>query len=167
METLWSPWRSKYIGTFKDEVEKSREECFLCVAASGVKPDHETFVVARRPNCFAVLNLYPYNNGHTLIAPYRHIGDFTQLSTAELSDIFILMQDCVTALKQIYSPHGFNLGANIGKSSGAGVPEHIHFHVVPRWSGDTSFITTISDTKVVSIAIEETWNDLHKLLNNK
>jgi len=165
METLWSPWRSKYIGTFKNEVEKSKEECFLCVAASREKPDRETYVVARRANCFAVLNLYPYNNGHTLIAPYRHIGDLCELTTNEMSDIFNLIQECVAALKQMYSPHGFNIGANIGKSSGAGVPDHIHFHVVPRWSGDTSFITTISDTKVVSIAIEETWQELHKMLN--
>ncbi len=167
METLWSPWRSKYIGTFKDEQEKSREECFLCVAASGKKPDNETYVVARRKHCFAVLNLYPYNNGHTLIAPYRHIGDLTELKQEELSEMCVLMQECVAALKEIYAPHGFNLGANLGRTSGAGLPDHLHFHVVPRWSGDTSFISTISDTKVVSIGIEETYNDLSKILSSK
>ncbi|HOQ50023.1 MAG TPA: HIT domain-containing protein, partial [Candidatus Kapabacteria bacterium] len=106
-------------------------------------------------------------NGHTLIAPYRHIGDFTELTQEELSDMFALMQECVAALKKIYEPHGFNLGANLGRTSGAGLPDHLHFHIVPRWSGDTSFISTISDTKVVSIGIEETYNDLSKILNQK
>lgn len=165
MQTLWSPWRSKYIGTFKDELEKSKENCFLCDAANQVRPDSESYVVARRKDCFAVLNLYPYNNGHILVAPYRHIGDFALLSVDELNSIIKLLQESVEALKTVYNPHGFNIGANIGNGSGAGVPDHIHFHIVPRWNGDTSFISTLSDTKIVSVAIEDTWRDVSELLN--
>lgn len=164
MQTLWSPWRSKYIGTFKDSAAKCKEKCFLCAAAQAQKPDEQSYVVARREHCFAVLNLYPYNNGHVLVAPNRHIGDFTMLCGEELTDIMLLVQETVVALKEIYSPHGFNVGANLGEGSGAGVPEHIHFHIIPRWNGDTSFISTMGDTKVVSIAIEDTWRELTKLL---
>ncbi len=167
METLWSPWRSKYIGTFKDPRAKAEEECFLCVAAEEKLPDSETYVVARREGCFAVLNLYPYNNGHILVAPNRHVGDLLQLTPAELTAIMALIQEVVFALKVVYKPHGFNIGANIGDSSGAGLPEHIHFHIVPRWNGDTSFISVLSDTKVVSIAIEDTWKELSNLLSKK
>jgi ATP adenylyltransferase len=165
METLWSPWRSKYIGTFKDGQHQSESSCFLCDAANQVRADSESYVVARRKNCFGVLNLYPYNNGHILIAPYRHIGDFLQLTIDETSDIMSLLQESVAALRQIYGPHGFNIGANIGHGSGAGVPDHIHFHIVPRWNGDTSFISTLSDTKIVSVAIEDTWRQLSEILH--
>ncbi len=166
METLWSPWRSKYIGTFKDEEAKSKEKCFLCTAAESPLRDKELYVVARRKHCFAVLNLYPYNNGHVLVAPYRHTGDFEKLSEEESNEIMHLSKEVTSALKYIYSPHGFNFGANIGNSSGAGLPEHIHFHIVPRWNGDTSFISIVSDTKIVSVAIEETWEQLSTLLNS-
>lgn len=165
MQTLWSPWRSKYIGTFKDEKAKSSEDCFLCAAAQALVPDCDSHTVTRRKHCFAVLNLYPYNNGHTLIAPYRHTGDITQLSAEESTEIMDLIKEVTAALKSIYHPHGFNVGANLGEGSGAGLPGHIHFHVIPRWNGDTSFISTLSDTKVVSVAIEDTWKDLSRILN--
>jgi len=167
METLWSPWRSKYIGTFKDLIAKSKEDCFLCNAANCIWPDEETYVVARRSLCFAVLNLYPYNNGHLLVSPNRHISDLLHLTSEETTDIMSLIQEVVFALKVVYKPHGFNIGANIGDSSGAGLPDHIHFHIVPRWNGDTSFISVIADTKVVSVAIEDTWKELSYLLNKK
>ncbi len=164
MQTLWSPWRSKYIGTFSENPDTKDNTCFLCQAHLGTKPDSESYVVARREYCFAVLNLYPYNNGHVLVAPNRHVGDFSELKPNELSEIILLQQEVVSAIRKIYSPHGFNLGANLGLGSGAGVPEHIHFHVIPRWIGDTSFISTLSDTKVVSVAIEDTWRQLSDLL---
>lgn len=162
---MWSPWRSKYIGTFNDANAKSKEECFMCRAARKADPDEEALVVARKEHCFAVLNRYPYNNGHVLVAPYRHIGAFDELKPEEYTEIMALSQDIIKALKKIYNPHGFNFGANIGEHSGAGLPGHIHFHVVPRWGGDASFMATLADVKVVSIGIEETWKDLNRELN--
>lgn len=167
METLWSPWRSKYIGTFKDEASKPEEECFLCNAAKSAEKDQELLVTARRKHCFAVLNKYPYNNGHVLIAPYLHISEIEEISEEILSDIMFLTKETTAALKKIYAPHGFNIGANLGRISGAGLPGHFHMHIVPRWSGDTGFISVISDIKVVSVAIEDTWHELSKILNNK
>ncbi len=165
MDVMWSPWRSQYIGTFKDEIEKSKEDCFICAAAQDVENDQERLVVFRGKYSFALLNKYPYNNGHVMITPYRHIGDFELLNSDEMTEIMQIAQKVVSALKTIYNPHGFNIGANIGQSSGAGLPGHFHLHLVPRWSGDTSFMSTLADIKVVSISLEDTWNALSGILN--
>ena len=153
MEILWSPWRSKYIEAFKDE-DKNKPECIFCEAK---KSDDaaEKLVVIRRDLCFAMLNKFPYNNGHFLIAPYRHIGDFNSLTIDEMTAIMQLINDTIKVLDYSIKPHGYNIGANIGREAGAGVPGHLHFHIVPRWNGDTSFMPLISETKVVSQALED------------
>ncbi len=154
MDRLWSPWRSKYIEAFKDE-EKKKSKCIFCDAIETPENDSEKLVVVRRELCFAMLNKFPYNNGHFLIAPYRHIGEFDKLTVEEMTAIMLLINDSIKVLDHCVSPHGYNIGANIGREAGAGVPGHLHFHIVPRWNGDTSFMPLISETKVVSQALED------------
>ena len=158
METLWSPWRSKYIQTFKDEGKDSCEkQCFFCHAVNSANEfDAENLVVARFTHCFAMLNRYPYNSGHLLIAPNRHIGDFGDFTSEENSEIMSTIQLAIKVIDSVSGPHGYNIGANLGRVAGAGVPDHIHFHVVPRWNGDTSFMSTLADVKIVSEAMEDT-----------
>lgn len=162
MEILWSPWRSKYIETFKDEEKKCNEECFLCLAANSPDRDKELLVAARFEKCFAILNKFPYNNGHTLIAPYRHIGDLEELDDEELIGIMKAVRQTIKALTISCGPHAYNIGANLGRTAGAGLPGHLHFHVIPRWDGDTSFLTIVSDTKVVSISLEDSLEQISK-----
>lgn len=163
MEILWSPWRSKYIGTFKDEASKTKDDCFFCEAIGNPSEDAERLVIWRYDNCIVLLNKFPYNNGHVLIAPIRHVGEITELEDFELHEMMIAIKTTVKALDKLYQPHGYNVGANLGRAAGAGVPSHIHWHVIPRWNGDTSFTSTISDVKVVSISIEDTQEKLSKI----
>jgi ATP adenylyltransferase len=156
MEVLWSPWRSKYIEGFKDEVNGNNNSCFLCDAIEKKGEDSDIYIVEKRDYCFVILNKFPYNNGHILIAPYRHISNLDELNDEELTGLIRTMRDSVKALGLVYHPHGYNAGINLGRTAGAGVPGHLHFHVVPRWDGDTSFMATLSDTKVVSQSLEET-----------
>jgi ATP adenylyltransferase len=156
MEVLWASWRSKYIEGFKDETsDPNNNPCFICEAGNSYGKEKEMLVVARRKACFVMLNKYPYNGGHLLVAPYKHVADFDDLDDDELLDIMKTVRESIKALEYISKPHGYNIGINIGRVSGAGLPGHIHFHIVPRWHGDTSFMSIISDTKVVSQSLEE------------
>lgn len=166
MEILWSPWRSKYIQTFKDE-DKNQEQknCFLCEAGNNTdkEKDKELLVVHRRKLSFIMLNKFPYNNGHILIAPYRHIGTLDLLTDEEIFDMMKAVQDSLKVIDEVMKPHGYNIGINIGRVAGAGLPDHIHFHIVPRWNGDTSFMAVLSDVKVVSQSLEETQENFEKV----
>lgn len=164
MEVLWSPWRSKYIERFKDEDKHKDEVCFFCEAAESPDRDKELLVVARRDKCFAMLNKFPYNNGHALIAPYEHIGELKDIDAEVMLDMMNLVKETNEALEKMYSPHGFNVGINLGRAAGAGVPGHMHIHIVPRWNGDTSFTAVLSDIKVVSQSLEDTQELLTKYL---
>lgn len=166
METLWSPWRSQYIGTFKEEANKSKESCFFCEALENPNEDIERLVIWRYANCIVLLNKFPYNNGHVLVAPNCHKGELHELNDLVLSEMMIAIKTAISALEILYQPHGYNVGANLGRAAGAGVPGHVHWHVIPRWNGDTSFTSTISDVKVVSIAIEETQTKLSKIFQD-
>lgn len=152
MDILWSPWRSEYIEGFKDETAK-KEECFFCAAIENPHQDSERLVVHRAEHCIVMMNKYPYNSGHLLVAPLRHIAEFQELNPIELSDIMLMLQRCEMILSSLYKPQGFNIGANLGRAAGAGVPSHLHFHILPRWYGDTNFMATIGDIKVVSESI--------------
>jgi ATP adenylyltransferase len=156
MDILWSPWRSKYIDTFKNEEKKRKESCFLCEAANNPDRKAELLVVARREQVFAMLNKYPYNNGHMLISPYRHVGALEELTDDEMIAMMKLIRESCAALDEAFSPHAYNVGMNAGRRAGAGVPEHIHMHIVPRWDGDTNFMAVFADVKVVSQSLEET-----------
>lgn len=155
MQQLWSPWRSQYIHSFKDENSGSHT-CFLCHAAETENTD-SALVVVRRPLTMVVMNLYPYNSGHVLISPRRHVGNLSLLTAEEHTELFSLLATTTSVLEKVLSPHGINIGANLGSAAGAGVPDHLHFHAVPRWQGDTNFMATLGDTKVISEALEATF----------
>jgi ATP adenylyltransferase len=148
MEKLWSPWRTQYIESFKDKTTKSG--CFLCDAAKLNVEDADNLLIHKGPLTFTILNLYPYNNGHLMIVPYNHKGDLLSLSNEENFEIMQQLKLSVKVLQEVLKPEGFNIGANIGKASGAGVDDHIHFHIVPRWNGDTNFMPVLGEVKVIS-----------------
>jgi ATP adenylyltransferase len=163
MDLLWAPWRSQYIDTFNDKKEQKKEECFFCAAIEDRGAEAERLVVYRGETAIIMLNRYPYNGGHLLIAPYRHVGDLCELTTSESSEIMALAQLSIKALKTMSSPHAFNIGMNLGREAGAGAPDHMHMHVIPRWNGDTGFVTAISDIKIISQALSDTQRELSKI----
>ncbi len=154
MEKLWSPWRSKYIESLGEK--EDGDKCIFCEAAKNDVTDPENLLIHKGELTFSLLNLYPYNNGHLMIIPFRHIGDFDDLSKQEGSEIIRELQLARRALIDISQPQGFNIGANLGRVSGAGIDEHIHFHIVPRWSGDTNFMPVLGEVKVISQELKET-----------
>jgi len=145
---LWAPWRVGFI------LGPKAPGCFLCECPAADK-DEENLILGRGETCFAILNRYPYTNGHVLIAPYRHTGDLTELSDAELTEIMIMTRGWVNASKRAMNPHGFNVGFNLGEAGGAGVADHVHLHIVPRWRGDTNFMSTLGDARVVNQSLAE------------
>jgi len=144
MDHLWAPWRMAYIG---GEPEPG---CLFCRVLAEPDRDAENLVLWREPAALVMLNKFPYNSGHLLVAPVRHIGDFTGLEPTELADLSATLQRAVRLLQDVMAPDGFNLGANLGKTAGAGIPDHVHFHAVPRWNGDTNFMPVLGDTKVIN-----------------
>jgi ATP adenylyltransferase len=160
MKNLWSPWRSQYIDSFKDESTKN--SCIFCEAAKQDVNNSPNLLVKKSSLTFTMLNLYPYNNGHLMIIPFKHTGEFSDLTEDELLEIMKEISTAKDALADIYNPHGFNIGANIGRVSGAGIDDHIHFHIVPRWSGDTNFMPVLGEVKIISQDLLETKK---KLLN--
>ena len=148
MEKLWSPWRSKYIDSFNSDSEKSG--CIFCNMIESDPSSNDNLLIDKDKNTFTILNLYPYNSGHLMIVPKRHLSDFSELNESELMEIMLKLKIAQKALTIISNPHGFNIGANIGRVSGAGIDDHIHFHIVPRWSGDSNFMPVIGEVKVIS-----------------
>jgi ATP adenylyltransferase len=142
MKQIWAPWRIEYILGKKDG-----KGCFLC-DKSKEKNDEKNFILCRGKTCFIIANTFPYNGGHMMVSPYRHVTDVADLSKEERSEIMELTVKCVEALKKWAKPHGFNIGINLGRSAGAG-ETHIHQHVVPRWDGDTNFMPILADVKVL------------------
>ena len=146
---LWAPWRLEYI-----KQADEHEGCFFCAAAEG--PDEEGLVVHRGERAFVLLNKFPYSSGHLLVAPFRHIGDFGELDNDEALEIHRLAAEGLGALAAVYEPQGYNLGWNLGRIAGAGVIDHVHEHVVPRWAGDTNFMPVLADVKVLPEHLAET-----------
>jgi len=153
MKKLFSPWRSKYIETFADG-GKNDKGCTFCKAAEADRDD-ANFIIKREAKCFAIMNLYPYNSGHLMIVPYRHVPTLLDLSDEETAGIMLLLKKTTLALQSVSKPDGFNIGANIGRSAGAGIDTHVHFHLVPRWNGDTNFMPVLTDTKLISEDMKE------------
>lgn len=154
MKNLWSPWRSNYIESFKDK--QSGGNCIFCEAVEKDTADMSNLLIRKTKNTLVIMNLYPYNNGHLMIVPKSHIGSIEQITQEESHE---LMDEIILAekvLQKVYSPHGFNIGANLGRAGGAGIEEHIHFHIVPRWNGDTNFMPAIGEVKVISQDLAET-----------
>ncbi len=166
MEKLWSPWRSQYIEAFKDA--KTNPGCVFCNAAKEELASQNSLLVEKGEFTFTVLNLYPYNNGHLMVIPYRHLSSFDLLNRDERIEIMDKLELATKALKLLSKPDGFNIGANIGQVSGAGIADHVHFHVVPRWNGDTNFMPILGEVKVLSQDLLATKNGLveaYKTLN--
>jgi len=142
MDRLWSPWRLEYIAG-----GKPKTGCIFCEATR--ETESSSLIVFKGDTCYVILNLYPYNNGHVMVVPYRHLATFGDLSIAELTEIGVLIQRAEAALFEAYQPHGFNIGVNLGKPAGAGVLDHLHVHIVPRWNGDTNFMTVVGEMRVL------------------
>ena len=155
MKHLWAPWRIKYI---EKGIDKG---CILCEKPAAGK-DEDNLILYRGKHNFILMNLYPYNSGHLMVAPYRHAAAIDELTDEERNEHFKLVSLGVSVLKKVMKPEGFNIGLNIGRVAGAGVDKHIHSHIVPRWNGDTNFMPVIGDTKVVNEALEETYKKLKK-----
>ena len=162
MDRLFSPWRSKYIQTFVRSKD-GPDVCVLCEAVTAGKDD-ENFIVAREKHAYVIMNLYPYNSGHVMVVPYRHIPNITELTDAESLEIMQLLQRMIRALEKVSHPDGYNLGSNLGRTAGAGIDKHVHFHIVPRWNGDTNFMPILADTKIISEEMAETLMKLRKAL---
>jgi ATP adenylyltransferase len=160
VERIWAPWRAEYIETAKDRPED--DVCLFCQKLSE-GDDPAAYILARSNRAFAMLNAYPYNPGHLMVAPIRHVGELELLRGEELADAGVLLQRSVAALKQASAPHGFNLGANLGRVAGAGVPGHLHWHVVPRWNGDTNFMPVLGETRVLPELLAQTYERLRPL----
>ncbi|MGA4644495.1 HIT family protein [Limisphaera sp. 4302-co] len=160
MEVLHAPWRIRYILAPKPPAGDG--SLFTRIAQSN--DDEANLVVARDRTCFALLNRYPYNGGHLMVVPYRQVAELGELSLEELTDLMRLTQRCVAALKRLMNPDGFNIGLNQGRAAGAGIEEHLHLHIVPRWVGDTNFMPVLADTKVLPEALSETAARLREVL---
>lgn len=146
MEKLWAPWRKAYILNYS-----KKKNCFICqITKASSRCDPKNLVLKRTPYSLATLNLYPYNNGHLLVMPKRHVKDLTYLKDAELLDLFRLVNQMTSLIMKSMKPQGMNIGINLGKSAGAGLPGHVHIHLVPRWAGDSNFMPVIAKTKVIS-----------------
>lgn len=154
MEHLWTPWRMAYIRGEK----KPAAGCILCNKING--SDDQEHVIARSAYVYVALNRYPYNNGHLMVVPYEHVPSQEQLDEAALTDLMVTVNRALGALRALYHPQAFNMGANIGQAAGAGIAEHYHFHIVPRWAGDTNFMGVVSATRVIPDSLDNTYREL-------
>ncbi len=150
-ERLWAPWRLEYI-----ERADEQEGCVFCNAVEAGEESEDALVVHRGRLAFVLLNRFPYTSGHLMVAPVRHVGDYGDLEDDEALEIHALTQTSLAVLAQAYAPHGYNVGWNLGRAAGAGVLDHIHLHVVPRWGGDTNFMPVLADIRVIPEALAET-----------
>ena len=163
MQRLWSPWRSKYIESISEKVDGMTKECIFCGKFSE-QDDDRNLIVYRGKLSAIVMNLFPYNGGHVMIVPFAHKRDFEDLTDEENADVMSQVRLAMKLLRRASHPDGFNFGANLGKVSGAGIAEHIHFHVVPRWNGDTNFMSVLGDTKIISEDLQDTFRKLKDAL---
>jgi ATP adenylyltransferase len=152
-QRIWAPWRLAYV---KDASKDKAEECIFC-AKPAAGDDDENLIVHRGELCFVMLNLFPYTNGHLMIAPYRHVATLPELDADTVAEIMALAQRAMRVLEEEYAPHGYNVGFNQGRVAGAGVEHHIHMHVVPRWGGDTNFMPVLADTRVMPQSLEQSF----------
>ncbi len=155
MERIWSPWRMEYIEAPRDQEDEGCVFCALLVDESG-----EGRILTRTDLAFVTLAKYPYNPGHLLVLPTRHTGELEDLSEAEAGDVERLLRRSVATLRDAVEPQGFNIGLNLGRVAGAGIPEHLHWHVVPRWGGDTNFMPVVGETRVLPELLEDTYRKL-------
>jgi len=154
MKQIWAPWRMEYL-----KAEKTADECIFCTLPQAGE-DEKNLILYRGSLCFVIINRYPYNTGHLMVSPYRHISCVTLLDQEENNEMNELTRKCVEFLRADKSPHGFNIGINLGKCAGAGFEDHIHTHIVPRWHGDTNFMQVLADTRVHPEELQALYNRL-------
>ena len=156
MRQLFAPWRFAYVTN-----AGTTQQCVLCAAAGG---GEETLTLARGERAFALLNRFPYTSGHTMVAPVAHAADISEIDAATMSEMMALVQRVVRALSQVYRPHGFNVGLNLGEAAGAGIADHLHVHVVPRWRGDTNFMAVTADVRILPEELSQTCAKVRRAL---
>jgi ATP adenylyltransferase len=154
MDKIWAPWRIKYIRI------KKQKGCIFCLCAKNKKIDRRQFVIIRGAHSFSLLNIYPYNNGHFMVCPTRHIKDIEDLNKEEFLDLWQVLKKTKRLMEKSLKPDGYNIGINLGKVSGAGIDKHLHIHVVPRWKGDVNFMPAVTNTKVISQSLKELYGEL-------
>jgi ATP adenylyltransferase len=161
LERLWAGWRGEYVGSATTEGPGGAgDDCVFCRILASGEPDGETYVLWRGSASVAILNAFPYTTGHLMLLPTRHLGDLESLSAAEGAELWGGVTAAVVALKAAYHPEGVNVGANLGRAAGAGMPGHLHVHCLPRWSGDTNFMTSVAETRVLPEPLPTTWSKL-------
>lgn len=158
MDVLWNPWRYDYIKSGGDTALKS--DCVFCAILKNPATDEENFILHRTGFNFVILNIYPYISGHLMIVPFVHLADLDRAGKPATDEMMDLAKHCQTVLREVYQPNGFNLGMNFGKAAGAGVAEHFHMHVLPRWIGDANFMTTIGETRTMPEDLRTTYKKL-------
>jgi ATP adenylyltransferase len=164
-DQLWAPWRLSYLATAKEKSDGG--DCFFCRYRDQPDHDEENFVVRRGATTFVVLNRYPYNNGHLLVAPLAHKGSLHELDDTEIMECQHQLRAMAAIHARILRPDGFNIGLNLGHAAGAGVPGHLHWHLVPRWSGDTNFMTLLDDVRVISQSLQTLYNFLRQEIDGE
>ncbi len=165
LEHLWAGWRREYIveATERERAGVSthdESECVFCRLAESGPPSEDNLVVWRGALTFVVMNAYPYASGHVLVLPLRHVGPVAELTQGESAALWSATQDAVAAIEKAFDPDGLNMGANLGRAAGAGLPGHLHLHVLPRWSGDTNFMTSVAETRVLPETLQLSWKRL-------
>lgn len=156
IQPIWAPWRIQYI------LSRKGPGCIFCEKPKEVS-DRDNLILCRSGHSFVIMNLYPYNNGHLMVVPYRHVFSITELNDDEVLDLMRMTRRSVSNLKRAFMPEGFNIGLNIGKVAGAGIEEHLHFHVIPRWVGDTHFMAVLGEVRVIPEHVLSTYDKLHPL----
>ena len=159
MDRLWSPWRSEYIAS-SGAADSESKGCVFCKLQADLNNDETNLVVHRASRSFIVLNRYPYISGHLLIVPSEHIGELDAAPKETTDELMDLTKQSQTALREVYRPAGFNIGMNLGQAAGAGIVDHIHLHILPRWTGDTNFMTTVGETRVIPEDLATTYSKL-------
>jgi ATP adenylyltransferase len=162
MENLWSPWRMKYISDSGD----TGGECVFCTFPK-MSDGPANLVVHRGENAFAILNRYPYTTGHLMVVPFLHVPSIEDLTSATRFEMIEMVNEAIGILRAVYQPEGFNIGVNMGSAAGAGIAEHVHIHVVPRWAGDTNFMSTTGETRVLPENLNETWKRITQAWSKK
>lgn len=160
MDTLWTPWRYAYIKSGSGEMENHQDSCVFCSLQDDAADDASRFILHRARSNFVVLNIFPYISGHLLVVPYSHISELDELPKEVTDEMMDLTKRCQTILRDVYHPHGFNVGINLGRAAGAGIAGHVHLHIMPRWTGDSNFMTTVGDTRVIPEDLSSTYEKL-------
>jgi ATP adenylyltransferase len=162
-ERLWAPWRFEYI----KKASKQGEENCIFVDLPAQEDDRKNLILYRGKTAFVIMNAFPYTNGHLMVAPYKHVADLEGLNEEELLELHQLIRDCVRWLTMAYQPEGFNIGANLGKAAGAGIEDHLHYHVVPRWLGDTNYMPVIGEVRVLPQSLEESYDAIRRVIEEE